>query len=50
MYQPSVMWQPVCLCVCEHVLDVSFQHKSRTNVSLHVVNSIIVILGQGDAE
>ena len=36
--------------MCEHVLDTSFQHKSYTNISLHLVTSIIVILGQGDAE
>lgn len=44
----------MCVCVCTHVhahvLDTSFQRKSRTNISLHLVNSIIVILGQGDAE
>jgi hypothetical protein len=42
------MGQPVCMC--QHVLDTSFQHKSHTKISLHLVNNIIVILGQGDAE
>jgi len=41
------MSQSVCVSTC---FDVSFHNKSRINVSLLLVNSIIVILGQGDAE